>query len=189
MNKLPGLFLLLLPLWGPSLGAQQVPRKARDWTIQVPDGKPITLAAYRGKPVVLAFILTTCPHCQHAVELLSKIQPDYAPRGLAILASAIDSNAASALPLFLRYMHPPFPVGFNEAMAVLAFADYPAARLPHMPIMLFIDRQGVVRQQHEGGDQAYFDDQEEQNLRSSIDALVAPAKPVGKTAAAAKKTN
>ena len=83
---------------GAPLEGQQVPRKAGEWTIQVLNGKPIPLAAHKGKPVLLAFILTTCPHCQHAVELLNKLQPEYAPRGLDILASAIDQDGRRRCP-------------------------------------------------------------------------------------------
>jgi len=116
-----------------------------EFAIQIPEGKPISLAAYKGKPVLLAFILTTCPHCQHAVELLNKLQPEYAPRGLQMLASAIDQDAPEAVPLFIKNMHPLFPVGFSDPVATLNFAGYALTRLPHMPILLFIDRRGMVR--------------------------------------------
>lgn len=177
MSKLLIPFLALSLVAVTPLGAQQVPRKAGEWTIQVPGGKPISLAAHKGKPVLLAFILTTCPHCQHTVELLSKLQPEYARRGLVILASAIDQSAPSAVPRFISYMHPPFSIGYNDPTAVLNFAGYSLSRLPLMPILLFIDRQGTVRQQHDGADAVYLGDQEEQNLRKSIDALLVPSKP------------
>jgi peroxiredoxin len=176
MSKLTISLLALSLAAAAPLAGQEIPRKAGQFSIQVPNAKPIALADYKGKPLVLAFILTTCPHCRHCVELLIKIQPEYAKRGLSIVASAIDQNASTAVPLFLKYMHPPFPVGFDDPNAVLAFAGYPPTRLPHMPILLFVDRQGTVREQHEGADSTYFGDQEELSLRKSMDALLAPAK-------------
>ena len=172
---------------GAPLQAQQVPRKVGEFAIQIPEGKPISLAAYKGKPVLLAFILTTCPHCQHAVELLNKLQPEYAPRGLQMLASAIDQDGPEAVPRFIGNMHPPFPVGFSDPVATLNFAGYALTRLPHMPILLFIDRRGTVREQHDGAEPVYFGNQEEQNLRKSIDALLAPSKPAPKKAAIASQ--
>jgi len=169
------------------LAAQQVPRPAGEFAIQVPAGKPISLADYKGKPVLLGFILTTCPHCQHTVELLNKLQPEYAPRGLRILASAIDQDAPSAVPLFIRNMHPLFPVGFDDPVATLNFAGYALTRLPHMPILLFIDRQGLVREQHDGAEPVYFGDQEEQSIRKSIGALLAAGKPAPKKVPAASQ--
>jgi hypothetical protein len=56
-----------------------------------------------------------------------------------------------------------------------------------MPILLFIDRRGTVREQHDGAEPVYFGDQEEQNLRKSIDALLAPSKPAPKKAAIASQ--
>src|ERR1035438_2835713 len=184
----PLISLLALSLAvGAPLQAQQVPRKVGEFAIQIPEGKPISLAAYKGKPVLLAFILTTCPHCQHAVELLNKLQPEYAPRGLQMLASAIDQDAPEAVPLFIKNMHPLFPVGFSDPVATLNFAGYALTRLPHMPILLFIDRRGMVGEQHDGAEPVYFGDQEEQNLRKSIDALLAPSKPAPKKAAIASQ--
>lgn len=189
MSKLLMSLLAMALAVGAPLKGQQVPRKAGEWTVQVSQGKPISLAAYKGKPVLLGFILTTCSHCQHAVELLNKLQPEYAPRGLQILASAIDQDGPAAVPLFIKSMHPPFPVGFNDANAALNYAGYALTRLPRMPIVLFIDRQGLVREQHDGADPVYFGDQEEQNLRQSIGALLSPAKPASRKTAQQKATS
>jgi len=186
----PLISLLALSLAvGAPLQAQQVPRKVGEFAIQIPEGKPISLAAYKGKPVLLAFILTTCPHCQHAVELLNKLQPEYAPRGLQMLASAIDQDGPEAVPRFIGNMHPPFPVGFSDPVATLNFAGYALTRLPHMPVLLFIDRQGTVREQHDGAEPVYFGDTEEQHLRGSIDALLAPSKAAAVKAAPRKTTS
>lgn len=188
MSKLPMSLLALCLAVSAPIGAQQVPRKAGEFAIQVAGGKPISLTGYKGKPLLLAFILTTCPHCQHAVELLSKLQPEYAPRGLQIVASAIDQDAPAAVPRFIDYMHPPFPVGYDEATAALNFAGYALTRLPRMPIVLFIDRRGMVREQHDGAEPVYFGDQEEQNLGKSVDALLARSKPATAKAAPRKTT-
>jgi hypothetical protein len=52
--------------------------------------------------------------------------------------------------------------------------------MPMMPIVLLIDRQGVVRFQHEGHDERFFADQE-QNFRKELDELLkSPAKKVAK---------
>jgi len=189
MSKLPMSLLALSLAVAAPLAAQQVPRPAGEFAIQVPAGKPISLADYKGKPVLLGFILTTCPHCQHAVELLNKLQPEYAPRGLRILASAIDQDAPAAVPLFIKNMHPLFPVGFDDPVATLNFAGYALTRLPHMPVLLFIDRQGTVREQHDGAEPVYFGDTEEQHLRGSIDALLAPSKAAAVKAAPRKTTS
>ena len=67
--------------------AAQIPRPAPDLTINLNAGKRLQLSAYKGKAVVLAFILTTCSHCQATTGLLSQLNAEYAPRGLQILES------------------------------------------------------------------------------------------------------
>lgn len=165
--------LALLLSAGGVLSAQQVPRKAGEFVIGTVDHKQILLSSYRGKVVVLASILTTCPHCQHSVQLLSALQNELGPRGLQVLACAVQDAPELAVPLFIKTFNPPFPVGFNsDANAVLDFYQYSRTNLPHMPILAFIDRQGTIRAQHEGADEAFFGDQQAQNLRTQIEALL-----------------
>jgi peroxiredoxin len=158
--------------------AQQVPRKAPEWTIATTGGKPIALSQYQGKAVLLAFILTTCPHCRTTVGYLAKDQRTYGPRGFQVLASAIDMGVPGVIPPFVKELQLPFPVGYNtDGNAMLAFMGYDRNHLPHMPILLFIDRQGTIREQHEGTDeQNFFNGRQEQNLQKSIEALLAPGR-------------
>ena len=86
-------------------------------------------------------------------------------------------------------MHRLFPVGFNDPVAALNYAGYTLTRLPHMPVLLFIDRHGMVREQHDGAEPVYFGDQEEQNLRNSIDALLVPSKAAAVKTAPRKTTS
>jgi peroxiredoxin len=141
---------------------------AADFTINMVDAKPLTLSQYKGHPVVLAFILTSCPHCQNAVKVLSKLQTEYAPRGLQVLASAIEQDSQQHVRLFVKNFAPPFPVGYNTgAEAYTLF--HPTGKLPMMPFLEFIDKKGVLRAQHEG-EEPFFNDLE-QNLRQEIEAL------------------
>src|SRR5262249_53887963 len=94
--------------------AAEIPRPAPDLTINFgPGAKPIRLSEYRGRTVVLAFILTYCSHCQAVVRGLIKDYQELGPKGLQIIGSAIEDAAATALPGFRRQFQPPFPVGYN----------------------------------------------------------------------------
>jgi peroxiredoxin len=154
--------------------AQQVPRPAPDWTIGTTGGQSIALSQYKGKAVLLAFILTTCPHCRTTVGYLAKDQQVYGPRGFQVLASAIDQGVPGVLPAFLKEFQPPFPVGYNtDGNAMLKFLGYDRNHLPYMPILLFIDRQRTIREQHEGSEEKdYFNERQAQNLQKSIEALL-----------------
>jgi peroxiredoxin len=163
----------LLGLVPPAVSAADLPRKSPEFAISLTNGKQILLNQYKGKVVVLAFILTTCPHCQITIGLLGKHQQEFGPRGFEVLASAVETGAALAVPGFIRDFHPPFPVGFNtDQKAVLDYLQHPPMLIPHMPILAFLDRQGMIRAQYEGDDKFFAADQEEQNLRQKIEELL-----------------
>ena len=171
--RAPAAALALFAVTASIAHPQQLPRKAGPWQIDTVQGKPILLSDYRGKVVVVAFILTTCPHCQKTIGILSKLQPEFAPRGLQVVASAIEENAKAAIPGFVKNYHPPFPVGYDDnPEKLLDFWQFPRVRGPMMPIVLLIDRQGNIRYQHEGHDEKFYGEQQEQNFRTEIGTLL-----------------
>jgi peroxiredoxin len=173
--------------------AAEVPRPSPDFAVTMLDGKPIALSQYKGKVLVLAFILTTCPHCQKTVGYLSAIQNEYGPRGFQVLASAIEDMAAMDLPDFIKRFQPPFPVGFNTQNAAQEYLQHPVMLRLLMPQLVFIDRKGTIRAQY-GGDDKFISEEHEQDkhLREQIETLLneMPA-PKKKRAAvsATKKTS
>lgn len=172
--------------------AADLPRKAPELAVKLTDGKQVLLSEYQGKVVAMCFILTTCPHCQRTVGYLAKNQADYGPRGFQVLASAIQEGAAAAVPGFIKTYNTPFPVGFNNPQTAIDFMQHPPMLIPHMPLLAFIDKQGNIRAQHEGDDEKFFGDQQEQNLRAQIEALLnegagTAKKGVAKKAAVPKK--
>src|SRR5450759_3766780 len=74
--------LTLLATAMPPARAAQLPRPSPDFAINLGQGKQVRISQYKGKTVVVAFILTTCPHCQKAIGVLSKVQREYGARGL-----------------------------------------------------------------------------------------------------------
>jgi thiol-disulfide isomerase/thioredoxin len=85
--------LAMLFLTAPAVQAINVPRQSPELAINLSGGKQVLLSQYQGKVVVVAFILTWCPHCQKTIGYLSKDQTTYGPRGLQVLASAIEDVA------------------------------------------------------------------------------------------------
>jgi thiol-disulfide isomerase/thioredoxin len=184
--------LALLSVTAPVAEAINVPRQAPELVINLPGGKQVLLSQYRGKVVVVAFILTWCPHCQKTIGYLTKDQNAYGPRGLQVLASAIEDVAAANVPGFIRQFNPPFPVGYDNQTVAINWLEHPPMLIPHMPILAFIDRQGIIRAQYEGDDKFFAEEQQEKNLSDKIEELLkasAPAKKgvTKKSGAAPKK--
>ncbi|MGA2131311.1 MAG: TlpA disulfide reductase family protein [Bryobacteraceae bacterium] len=173
-----------LLLTGLAASAQQVPRPAGEFAITLPDGQQTLLSKYGGKVVVLAFISTTCPHCQKTTQFLSTIQTEYGSRGVQVLAAAFNPEAASLVPGFIAQFHPNFPVGSADRDAVLEYEQASLAKPNYVPVLIFIDRSRVIRAQpeHTGGDDFYKD--QEKNIRAEIESLL--KEPVASAKAAHK---
>jgi cytochrome oxidase Cu insertion factor (SCO1/SenC/PrrC family) len=155
--------------------AASVPRKAAELQIQMTGAKPIELSQYRGRPVVLAFILTTCSHCQYTTGLLVKLQTEFVSKGLQVIECAVNDGAAADLPNFIKRFQTNFPVGYSaDTVGVLSFMQHPQNAIPHMPMLAFIDRHGIIREQYQGIDALLSDEAtQEENLRAEILKLIA----------------
>jgi peroxiredoxin len=175
--------LLVLFAATASLEAATLPRQAPDVSVAMTDGKPVTLGQYKGKVVAMIFILTTCPHCQKTIGFLTKAQKDLGPRGFQVLAAAIEQGAPEHVPGFIKTFNTNFPVGSIDPMKAIDWMQHPVMLGPHMPMLAFVDRQGKIRAQMEGDDEKFFNDQQEQNLRTQIEELLKEG-AVGKKAPA-----
>ena len=85
---------------------------------------PLKLNQYKGKVVALAFIYTTCPHCQHLTTTLNQVAQDYATRGVQVLECAFNDDAVQTMPEFIRQFNPAFPVGFATRASVMSYLQY-----------------------------------------------------------------
>lgn len=164
--------------------AAEIPRPSPDFAIGMNNAQPIHLSQYKGKVCILAFILTTCPHCQKTVGYLSTFQKQYGSQGLQVLASAIDDMGAMNVPDFVKRFQPSFPVGFTPLGDAQAFLQQPAIFRLMMPQVVFIDRQGNIRAQYAGDDKFFVADQDK-HIEEQIKVLLKEPASVHKKRAAA----
>jgi hypothetical protein len=163
-----------------ALEGATIPRPAADFAIKLTDGRQVKLSQFKGKVVAAAFILTSCPHCQNAVRCLVADQKEFGPHGFQAIASATEDMARMNVPEFVRLFNPPFPVGYNDIRPVLDFMQHPQMLSPRMPLLVFIDRQGMIRAQYEGHDQFFAQDMEK-NIRQKVVELLNLPTPSSKT--------
>jgi len=175
-----------LALW-PAIGAAPVPRKAPEFTIKMPNNAaPILLSQYRGKVVALEFLFTTCPHCQHAAQLTSRLQTEYGPKGFQALGVAFNDMSHMLVSDFVRDYKVNYPVGYTTREAVHAFLQHDPTIALHVPSLVFIDRKGMIR--HQSLPQNDTTTSTEAFMRETIEKLlkegsaVAPAKKAVKKA-------
>jgi peroxiredoxin len=173
MRKLLASLLFAATLFAASVGKSTVPRKADEFVIQNPDGKQQLLSTYKGKTIVMAFMFTTCPHCQKTAQLLTQIQKEYADKGVQILGATFDTGAAFRVQQFDKIFNLNFPCGYSNQESVLQFLHVPVNEPVFVPILVFIDKTGTVRSQYIG-DEKFLANQEV-NIRAEIDKMLKPA--------------
>jgi thiol-disulfide isomerase/thioredoxin len=162
------------------LMAAEVPRPAPAFTINRVGEPPITLKQYQGKIVMVAFIFTTCPHCQALTHGIAPMAREYAPKGVQFLECAFNEQASkdpgSVVPEFIRNFQPGFPMGWAPDAAVKSFLQIPIMgnQLFYVPHLVFIDRHGVIQGDYAG--ESEFMKNPEANIRAELDKMLkAPA--------------
>jgi len=167
--------------------AAEIPRPAPDLTINLSPNRQIKLSQYRGKTVVLAFILTYCTHCQAVTRGLIKDQEELGPKGLQVVACAIEDMAATAVPDFNRQFAPNFPVGYTSSTVAWNFLEHSPVMGFFMPAVVFIDRNGVIRAQYEGKDDLLKEATQQAAVREKILEVMNGPAPAAPKAGPAKK--
>lgn len=157
-------------------------RPAPAFTIARIADPAINVQQYKGKKIVaLAFIYTTCPHCQHLTTILDQLAKDYASRAVQFLECAFNDDSVQTLPEFLKQFNPPFPVGYCSRASVMSYLQYSLVdtRPLYVPHMVFIDKAGMIRGDYPG-EGPFFQDPEG-NIRKELDKMLktAPATHAG----------
>ncbi len=179
--RIPRLLLALSLISFALLAQPPMPRKAPELTIVEPSGKQTLLSSYRGKVVALAFIMTTCPHCQAECGVLTKLQGELGSKGFQPLAVAFNENSQFLVSPFVESLHITFPVGYaKERATVVDFLqadDSPTSKGWNVPQMVLIDRKGMIVAQ--SAPKGSPELQEETSLRQKITELLGAAKKSG----------
>jgi peroxiredoxin len=156
-----------------SLISAEIPRQAPEYAFALPSGQQELLSKYKGKVVVLEFLLTTCPHCQNSSRILSKLNSELGPKGFQPLGVAI--NPDGDINDFVKKFGVNFPVGKGSRDSAYAFLQHSImAPSFYVPQMVFIDRKGVIRAQYGGAD-PFLASNEEANIRSMVEKLLTEA--------------
>ncbi len=125
-----------------SAATQLLGAEAPDFVLKSLSGKNLRLSEYRGDVVMLSFWATWCGDCRAQLEELGTMRDRYQDAGIELLAVSLDQNARQAS-----------ETAADVAYPVLHDAGGEVGRLydvTRMPVMVLIDRGGVVRDVFEG---------------------------------------
>lgn len=104
-------------------------------------GDSVSLAALRGKVVLLNVWATWCHPCRDEIPELQALHERYAPRGLELVGISVDTESADdAIREFMRDFRMTYPVWRDPGERVSA-----QFHVVGVPATFLIDREGVLR--------------------------------------------
>jgi cytochrome c biogenesis protein CcmG/thiol:disulfide interchange protein DsbE len=123
---------------------------APDFSLPDLSGKLCTLSAYKGNVVVLDFWATWCPPCRMSLPEMVELQKKFKDKGLVILGVSLDDP---------RQANDKYLLAFKEKFGInytilrydgKVIRDYFGFKSPVIPTIFVIDREGKIRNKHEG---------------------------------------
>lgn len=130
-------------------------KPAPDFTLTDIKGKQWTLAALKGKTVVLNFWFTTCPGCIQEMPELNALQKSFSKSEVVFLAPGLDD--ATSIKRFVK-SHP-----FAYTLLPKAEDLSSIYHISAYPTSMVLDPQGIIRFQQVGG----------KNIKEEIAAAIA----------------
>ena len=104
------------------------------------DGRPITLAALRGKAVWINFWAHWCPPCQAETPVLRDTYQQYRDRGLVLIGIAVQETNVADVRAYAQTYGLTYPIGFDSGGDI--FHLY---KVPGLPTQYFIAPDGTIR--------------------------------------------
>lgn len=102
---------------------------------------PRSIAAYRGRPMLLNIWATWCAPCREEMPRIERLHGEFAAGGLAVVAVSIDNpGMAEAIREFRRDMGLTFEIVYDESGQIRD-----AYQTTGVPETFLIDRAGVIR--------------------------------------------
>lgn len=144
--------------WRSPEGIEIIGTKAPEFAgLRWVNSEPLTLAALKGKAVLVRFWLGDCDYCRKTVPALNYLQETYAPRGLVVIGIHHPKGATS-LKLADKVEARMKEWGMNMSIPVALDNDWQTINrlwtgVPrdYTSASILIDREGVIRWVHPGG--------------------------------------
>ena len=109
-----------LAWWRLTPGAAEAGVEEALWmqTFATPEGAPLPMAAWRGRPLLVNFWATWCPPCVRELPLISEFAGRQAQHGVQVVGLAVDK--VPAVQKFMQRQPLSFPVGMAAEGSALA---------------------------------------------------------------------
>jgi cytochrome c biogenesis protein CcmG/thiol:disulfide interchange protein DsbE len=126
-------------------GPQEENSAAPDFALTDLAGKPLRLADFKGKVLLLNFWATWCPPCRAEIPDFISSYKDYRDKGLAIVGVSVDQLAPARLNEWVAQAGINYPVALATEQVI---SDYRPG--DYIPTTILVDREGRIRYRHVG---------------------------------------
>jgi len=147
-----------------------VPRPAKEFSCSDPSGRAISLSKFKGKVVLIQFLITNCTHCQALSQVLTKLQAEYGPRGFQAFGVAINEATPDMVRSYVKDHNLDIPVGSTPRDQATSYLGVSVLERLTVPQVMIIDRHGIVQAQSDA--QGTPELQDEAYLRGLIGDLL-----------------
>jgi thiol-disulfide isomerase/thioredoxin len=117
-----------------------IPEQVPAVTLPGIDGKPLSLAQFRGRPLLINFWATWCEPCRREIPLLLRLRHERAASGLEVVGIAIDSPDAVRQYAATHGMDYPVMVGEQGGLAAVNAFGMDTV----LPFSVFADQSGRI---------------------------------------------
>lgn len=136
-------------------------KKAPSFVLTDLQGKKVSLADYKGRPVLVNFWATWCGPCKVEMPWFEQLRNQYASQGFEILGLADDADAGKdAISKVAQKSGVTYPILLTDGKVQDAYGG-----LDVLPMSFYVDRNGVIVEQTAG---LGSKDQIEANIKKTI---------------------
>lgn len=148
-------------------------KAAPAFTLVTLDGKKVSLADYKGRPVLVNFWATWCVPCKLEMPWFEEFRTKYAGQKLEILGIAEDDAGKDEIAKSVKKVAVTYPILLTDGKDVVANAY---GGVDVLPMSFYVDAKGIVVAQTTG---LGSKDEIEANIKKTIAATGSAAPAVG----------
>lgn len=144
-------------------------KAAPGFTLTSLDGKKVSLADYKGRPVLVNFWATWCAPCKLEMPWFEQFRQQYKGQGFEILGIAEDDASKDEIEKSVKKIGVSYPILLTDGKVAPKYGG-----VDYLPMSFFIDRNGVVVEETAG---LASKDEIEANIKKTISSgMTASAK-------------
>jgi thiol-disulfide isomerase/thioredoxin len=142
-------------------------KAAPGFTLVSLEGKKVSLADFKGRPVLVNFWATWCAPCKLEMPWFEEFRSKYAGQGFEVLGIAEDEAGKDEIAKAAKKLGATYPILLTDGKVAPAYGG-----IDFLPMSFYVDRRGVIVEQTAG---LATKDEVEANIKKVIGAERAAA--------------